>query len=227
MNGFLLESIIVRRERLPFMANKKLKFGFRNLSALETVALCERTVQSLAQLPPEHLHDVKQAEFAATTAAARASLLRVDELRSALKAEVSRRNTLVKKAREQMTYAAGMAALNMNGDAVKMLSLGLPLAAPKAPAHVPAAPESLRAVPTASAGEAELRWVRPMLRCMFEVQAQAAPLHEDGWKYVNTCSRQKVRVQGLTSGDLYWFRVRAFNARGHGPWSQLASARIK
>jgi hypothetical protein len=34
-------------------------------------------------------------------------------------------------------------------------------------------------------------------------------------------------VPGLVSGAKYWFRIRASNAHGPGPWSQLASVRVK
>ena len=209
------------------MSLKRLKFNFRNQTALDTISLCERTAQNLAALPPEHLEQVSHAELAATVAAVRASHDHIASLRGQLREEITRRNTLLKTAREQTMHAVGMAAVNMNHDPVKMLATGLSLHAEKSPTGLPAAPENLRAEPTAGEGEAKLRWVRPLRVCTFEIQVQAEPLHDDGWKTLDSSCKQTSSVKGLTSGGKFWFRVRAVNPHGPGPWSNLASVRVK
>ena len=209
------------------MSLKRLKFNFRNQSAADTISQCERTAQNLAALPPEHLHQESYAELAATVAAIRASHDHIASLRGQLREEITRRNTLLKTVRNQTMRAVGFAASNMNHDPVKLLATGLPLHAEKTSTGQPAAPTNLRAEPTASEGEAQLRWVRPLRLCTFQIQVQAEPLHDDGWKFLDSCTRQTCAVKGLTSGGKFWFRVRAVNPHGTGPWSNLAPVRVK
>ena len=207
---------------------KRIKFGFRNQSAADTLHLCERAVQNLAALPSEHLAEVPHAALADTVAATRASHDRIASLRAELKTEVSRRNALLRAAREQTTRCVNWVASNMNHDPVKMLSTGFDLHAPWSKASPPDAPTNLHAEPTASAGEAQLTWKRPMRDGWFEIQMQVGDFHPDGWRRAETSSyRQSCTLTGLESGGLYWFRVRACNRRGQGPWSELATARVK
>lgn len=208
---------------------KRIKFGFRNQSADDTLRLCERAVQNLATLPPENLVDVPQAELVDTVAATRASHDRIASLRVELKTEISRRNQLLRAAREQTMRCVNWAAMNMNHDPVKMMEIGFDLYAPWAKVSPPAAPTHFHAEPTASAGEAQLRWQRPTMRDgWFVIQAQAGEFKPDGWQTVETsCFQQSCRLEGLVSGGMYWFRVRACNRRGQSPWSELATARVK
>ena len=83
------------------MSLKRLKFNFRNQTALDTISLCERTAQNLAALPPEHLEQVSHADLAATVAAVRASHDHIATLRGQLREEITRRNTLLKTVRNQ------------------------------------------------------------------------------------------------------------------------------
>jgi hypothetical protein len=207
---------------------KRIKFGFRNQSADATLNLCERAVQNLAGLAPEHLADVPHAELAGTVAATRASHDRIAGLRAELKAEISRRNELLRAAREQTTRCVNWAAMNMNHDPVKMMSTGFGLQAPWAKVSPPAAPTKLHAEPTATAGEAQLTWKRPLRDGWFELQMQMGEFKPDGWQPAEaSCYQQRCRLEGLVSGGLYWFRVRACNRRGESPWSELATARVK
>ncbi len=207
---------------------KRVKFGFRNQSADATLNLCERAVQNLAALPPEHLVDVPHAELAETVAATRASHDRIAKLRTELKTELSRRKQLLRASREQTMNCVNAAASKMNHDPVKLTSTGFDLYAPWSKASPPAEPTNLRAEPTANVGEAQLRWQRPMRDGWFEIQLQTGEFQPDGWQVAeSSCFRQSCTLTGLESGGLYWFRVRACNRRGQGPWSELATARVK
>jgi hypothetical protein len=109
-----------------------------------------------------------------------------------------------------------------------MLAVGLELAASTAKrVGPPATPENFRGEPTASEGEARLRWKRPLRRCTFELAWETGPADPASLTLRTTTSRQSHRVAGLESGGKYWFYVRARNANGHSPWSQPMVVRVK
>jgi hypothetical protein len=72
-----------------------------------------------------------------------------------------------------------------------------------------------------------LRWKKPLRRCVFAVQICADPLESNKWEYCDTAVRQSHRVKGLQSGVKYWFRVRAINGNGDGPWSNPVAVRVR
>lgn len=206
---------------------KRLKFDFRNKSALEQLDICGRTVKNVAAQPAEHLVNVDLPDVQNTVAAARASHDRIAALRAELKSEISNRNFLLKQARNKVMAAAGLAALNMNDDPAKILSLGLPLHSEKHPVGKVGAPTNFSAKPTDDEGAAQLRWKRPVRLCSFQIEVKADPMNRNQWKRLDSCFKEKCIIKGLESGGKYWFRVRAFNAHGEGPWSELASVRVK
>lgn len=205
---------------------QRFKFEFRNRSLAEQINICERIVAGLAGQPAEHLRQAELPDLQDKVAAARASHDRIAVLRAELKTEITRRKTLVRNARDQAIATTNMVGVNMKNDPAKMLSVGVRLTGPGHPVGQPGAPLSLRASPTASEGEARLRWQRPVRECTFEIEYRL-DTEPDGWKLSHHCLRQSCVVKGLVSGGKYWFRVRAFNAHGPGPWSNLAPVRVK
>ena len=206
---------------------KKYKIGFRNRSALEQINICERAIANLAKTPEEHRFNVALPEVSATIAAARASHDRVQVLKSELRTETTRRKELLRVARQRVSQTCALVASNVAFEPQKMLAAGLELEAPKLPIGKPAAPGDLRAEPHDQDGAVRLRFERPVRRCTFEIEFRADSTNETEWNRYDPCLRQSCVVKGLASGVKYWFRVRALNAHGAGPWSNLASARVR
>jgi len=203
------------------------KLGFGNRSIPEQLSLCELTVMNIGKLPVEKRGQTDLDKLTTAVAEAVESHQRVEALRAQLKAEVSRRKTLLAIARNQARTASGWAAMAANYHPIGMLEAGLTLSAQKTvPVGKPAAPEQFHAEPTSHEGEIRLRCQRPLRRCVFEIQIKTE-VPESEWKTYEIAGRQTCLVKGLTSGEKYWFRIRAHNAHGEGPWSNPVSARAK
>ena len=237
-DGFLLDSrarivILFGKERCAtgFRGPHKntgmqhFKLNFRNRPLRDQLVHCEQHAQNIGGLPAASRTQVDLAQLTGAVAAARESFDLVELLRSQLKEEVVRRNQLVRAAREHTSRALGWVALNTGQQPSALLAAGLQLKAPKRPLGVPAAPTDFRAMPHEEEGRVQLSWKRPLRRCGFRIE-----MRKDGeseWKVLESAVATKTLIGGLKSGMKYWFRVGAFNARGHGPSSNPVGVRVK
>jgi hypothetical protein len=203
------------------------KLGFRNKSASTQLGICERVVASLTA-KPELLKDADRlTEASDAVAALRMSHDRILQLRGQLKSEITRRNQLLRAARNKVTNAGFNAAYAAEFEPVKMVEAGLELPRPlNVPVGKPGAPDNFRGEPTNKDGEARLRWKRPVRRCWFEIEYSLDVTAKD-WTMCATSPHQVCVVGKLVSGGKYWFRVRATNAHGEGPWSNPVAVRVK
>jgi hypothetical protein len=201
------------------------KLKFRNRPLLEQLTHCERHVENISLLPVEQRVQVDLPQVTASVGAARASFDLVESLRSQLKAEVTRRNELMRAARVETERAVGFVALNTGMQPAAMLAAGLDLKAAKSPVGLPGMVTEFTVKPDTDEGIVRLKWKRPLRRCVFTVQFRTEG--ETGWKDQRTIVATKHVIPGLKSGVKYWFRVCAVNAHGSGPWSQPVSARVK
>ncbi len=167
---------------------------------------------------------VKIEERQVQLADAEKAVVRVEVLRSHLREAISKRNTLVNRLCQEVTYDASgyLVTAENNSD---VLAGGLELPKPKRPKGKPGVPTRLRGQASRFSGAVELRWKRPLRRCFFVVQFTSDPSVETGWKFLLTCSNAKCHVEGLRPGTQYWFRIAAGNAHGKGPWSSPIAIR--
>jgi len=206
---------------------ERFKLTFTNLSAKDQIALCEQRTTSIGRLPPARLQDFDYAEVQAKVAAARASHNRVQALRAELKAEIANRKIRLADARNFVRITCSFTTGRAESRVVGMAEIGLnPIGSKKRPVGQPAAPTQLRGEPLQE-GEVRLRWKRPVRRCTFEIKMADTPSDDDGWKSCHVCVHQKCVIKGLPSGAKVWFRIRAINMQGEGPWSQPLSVRVK
>jgi hypothetical protein len=57
----------------------------------------------------------------------------------------------------------------------------------------------------------------------YEVQKSAEPVTGTSWSYATVSNKSSVTLEGLTSGNKVWVRVRAVGAaNAKGPWSDPA-----
>ncbi len=206
---------------------KQFKLGFRNRSHSEQLQICDRAVVNAAKLPEEQRASVRHSETSDAVAAARESFERVAQLRGELRAEISRSRSTLRIARDSATRTSGMMAGLVSYDPLGMVKAGLELVKDKAPVGKPVAPDHFHAVPHGDSG-ARLRWKRGLRRDYYQVQMLIGEVvNEADWKHCDSPVRTSCNFKDLESGKKYWFRVQAFNAHGHGPWSQPVSVRVK
>lgn len=206
---------------------QRFKLGFRNKSVLEQLAICDRALAGLTANIATHADASLVTKAQATVDALRASQERVNSLQAALKSELSRRNELLRQARKQVTNASLGGAIGVQFDPAKMLGLGLELEKPKSVrVGLPPVPEDFHAEPMANEGAVRLTWRRTLRRDWFEISYSTDP-NATEWQLMDTSFRQSCVIEGLVSGQKYWFRVRAANTNGRSAWSGFAVARVK
>lgn len=202
----------------------KVKLGLRNQTMAQRFAICGRIVDAIARLP-----EAERARFdlerlnEARTAAEQADR-DVNNLTAQLKAATLRRKQNLKKYCHEVSMAGLLVSIDAKseGDIAKH---GLSVERPKLRLPAPDAPAQFRSLPCDKAGAVKLRWKRPCRRCWFEVQMTTDPQATSGWTQALIHTATKVEITGLQAGVLYWFRVRAGNAAGHGSWSNPVSVR--
>ena len=204
---------------------KRHKLGFRNKSIPAQLAICRRIADGIGRLPVEKRPPTEDHPVAARLAEAEAAVARVVNLRSELRAAKADRAAKVRAARLAASRAANRVYWENRKDPATVLAAGMELEADKRPVGVPGPPGNLRAQGTKFEGEVELRWKRPLRRCTFLIEMTTDPTASAGWTFMGAALRQKFTVTKVPPGVRCWFRVRALNAHGHGPWSQLACAR--
>ena len=203
------------------------KLGFRNRSGPEQMEICDKHLAAFASLPADQRPDLDLVGLQATVAAAHESHRRIQQLKADLKHAVAAHRTRLRAAREAMTLACLTMVAQVKFEPQGMMAAGLQLQKPWRKVGVPAAPLNLTARATANAGEIRLDWKRTVRRCLFQVEVNADPRNEAGWKPLGGNRQQHWVATDLVSGSECYFRVRAVNIHGNSPWSGIATARVK
>lgn len=109
------------------------------------------------------------------------------------------------------------------GDETRILSAGVEVADVPTPAGPVAAPGNLRATGGDLDGEADLAWDPVQGRDTYI--AECASTATGPWTQIYVGKKSSFTATSLTSGQLYYFRVRAVGTKGPGPWSDIAHKR--
>lgn len=105
------------------------------------------------------------------------------------------------------------------GDQAKIESAGFSTKAPPTPIGDLPAPTTLNALPSESAGTADLKWSGVHGAGSYNIQRATDPTLDTSWVQVATATKTKATVNTMVSGTRYWFRVAGVGSAGQGPWS--------
>lgn len=109
------------------------------------------------------------------------------------------------------------------GDKPKMLTTGLPIKGDASPVGPMPAPNNLVARGGDLEGTVDNNWDPVAGRSSYLGEYSLSPTGPWTQFYAGTAS--SATATGLTSGTIYYFRVRAIGAKGPGPWSDIAQKR--
>ena len=113
-----------------------------------------------------------------------------------------------------------------DGDEEKILSSGFEVRAPKTPASLPSAPVMVEVFAGEFQGQLLARCQPVTSVRLYEYQTTLDPNTESSWVTRGSSSRSSMEVNGLTSGDYCWVRIRAVNTAGAGPWSSATGRTV-
>lgn len=204
----------------------KFKLGLRNRTAADKLVIRTHFTRRLAALPPEKRPHVRLEPLQAACDASEAAHVAVATLRMNLTAAITRRNDCDAEFDRVTESAAIGFSFSVKSEA-EYFAVGLDVQNRNRPLGLAAAPTRLRSepVPGMATGAVMLRWKRPLRRCYFYVEHTPDARASMGWTRVSGSLAAKLVIRDLEPGQLYWFRVRAHNNAGAGPWCEALQAR--
>lgn len=120
---------------------------------------------------------------------------------------------------------AGYVQAQCDGDREKITNTGFGVRRQPSPVGMLGAPANVRARRGKQPGEVHLLWDGVYARLLYEVQYTTDPNDPHSWKLLAQTSKNRYTATGLTSDQLYYFRVQAIGAAGAGEMSDSAQAK--
>lgn len=159
------------------------------------------------------------AEFATKTDPFIAKLAEVASLVSQLDAARADLKPLRAEAELALTSRGNYVESAADKDAGKILSSGLGVKGQAAPLGELPAPIEFLAKMGKQAGRIDLKWKPVRGAGSYVLDCREHDVPGATWQQAKIVTAAKVTVEGLTTGKVYAFRVRAVGAAGEGAWS--------
>lgn len=124
---------------------------------------------------------------------------------------------------EELFRQLASASEGVNTDAAQLESGGWTLRGSAAAIGPMPAPQDLAATAGDLEGTSDLQW--DVVRGVDSYVVECASSATGPWTQTYIGKKSSCTATGLTSGQIYYFRVRAIGAAGPGPWSDIAQKR--
>jgi len=146
------------------------------------------------------------------------------EAESGAHSKIAARNQVVKKTKELLLRLATDINLQSNGDVTKALSSGFPQRATPTSAGILGAAGNARGKALGN-GRIVINWNGLKGRHAYRVYASLEPNTQASWELRGEISKNRLVIEGLTPGVLYYFRVVGVNNFGEGAFSDIVAVR--
>ena len=158
------------------------------------------------------------AVFLTTTDAYETALLDSNAAQQSARQKTTIKDTARTTLEASLSQRGGYVDSASGGDEQKILSSGLGVRGKAEAIGAMPAPIDFLATQGDHEGEIDLTWSRVRGAKSYMVQ-QSANVTPRVWQQAMVSPRSSATVKGLTSGQVYAFRVAAVGAAGDGPWS--------
>lgn len=200
---------------------KSIKIGLDGLSALDKVAKAlyiEGKLTGNADFP------TPQPPVADITAARTALENAIADALNGGKDATFKKNQAEEALDELIVQEAGYVLSIAGGDEALILSAGFEVRKPASPIGALKAPTNLRADLTDMQGQIKVMWDRVVGSHENEVQRCDTDPSTGEWKLLGMTTRSTYYDNGLESGSVHWYRVRARGTVGDSPFSDPTRA---
>ncbi|MEZ4791307.1 MAG: fibronectin type III domain-containing protein [Flavobacteriales bacterium] len=200
---------------------KSIKVGLDGLSALDKVA---KALYIEGKMGPNPAFPTPQPPIADITAARQTLELRIAEALNGGKDATFKKHQAEDVLDELIVQEAGYVLSIAGGDEALILSAGFEVRKQASPVGALKAPANLRADLTDQQGQIKAVWDRVNGSHEYEVQRCDADPSTGEWKLLGLTTRSRYLDEGLESGSVHWYRVRAHGTAGDSPFSDPAKA---
>lgn len=204
------------------MKSPEPKLELRNKNIAEQTAICRQIVRCASTLPEAAQESMHLPALRDHVEQTEELLKRLESLRQQTHATLIalRQQAARMRQRARVTRTTSMAPGTTGED---WLASGFKLSKTPSPVGAPGAPINARAEAGAVEGAIRLIYRRPVRRCFFEVQRTFDPNHGP-WAAVTATCLTRLELLDQPRGRNLWYRIRALNRYGPGPWSKPVRA---
>jgi hypothetical protein len=201
----------------------QVKAGLTKLTAAPTYEAVMSTLKKLTGNPYfDNLpYPVTQLESEAET------MLQYDQaVREGHKGMRQLRDEALKNLRAKMKFTADHVNMKSEGNLLMLESSGFPFVKSGQSPTLPGLIEKISSKIGADDGSVKLNWSGSAHKSFYIVEYTSDPAVASSWKQINQVSKNYCTLQGLTSGQNAFFRVRGVNSLGSGEWSDITKVMV-
>jgi len=140
------------------------------------------------------------------------------------KSRTAFRNAVAKQVRKAFTTLAADINEQCNGDSIKAATSGMLLRASRVPASLLGPVVKLRVLALGN-GRVKLMWGGLKGRSSYIVYSSLDPISQPEWNLQGQTSKNRIILENLTPGVLYYFKVAGMNNFGVGEFSLQVQVR--
>ncbi len=199
----------------------KVKFNLNNRPDAEVIQISTNLKTALTGNANFPTPPVSLSTFGTKITSSTTKLTAAENLQATSKQATADKDTEIDQLKAMTMQLVGYVDLTANGDESKILSAGLSVRAPKAPASTPGQVQNLSVTAGDNEGSLDVHW-DPNGGKSYEVQSSPDPMTSTSFVTRDTVTNSQTTLTGFTSGARIWTRVRAINSAGKGPWSDPA-----